>query len=342
MAENILAAPKTLVGIKGDDVKLRTVLDSWMGYHVLRPADLPANHQRPEEQERHLLYVLLIMSLVYKYWNGYKKGPGGTYHFRDAQLKENNYETYLGHNIAAIAVDGNGRVVDFDFNHNEVLRSSIEHAEARLMRRMFNLTDVQSTWNLSGPQDPNAGVYTSLLANTTVYTTAEPCAQCIGIMALARAKEVIYVQPDDGTMRVANALYNLMPYGAQVMPIAAERLQIPHGIELTTRFGQFAENLKAEPFWEQRDATGVVIKKDDFPSLVSFLCTDKAREVFETAYKELGELRNAVRALKYPDYPDRQSRAAGEEKRLTNGEVLGEVSGFLDYALNLKQRGTSH
>src|SRR5687768_3781609 len=115
MSDITIAAPKTLVGVKGDALKIKTVLESWSGKDVLSAADLPVKYLQAEERERHLLYVQLVMSLVYKYWNGNKKGRDGTYRFRDAQLKENTYESYLGHNIAAIAVDGDGRVADFDF-----------------------------------------------------------------------------------------------------------------------------------------------------------------------------------------------------------------------------------
>ncbi len=48
-------------------------------------------------------------------------------------------DRYLGHNIACIAVDENGSILDFDFNHNELFNSSAEHAEARLVRRLFSL-----------------------------------------------------------------------------------------------------------------------------------------------------------------------------------------------------------
>ena len=43
-----------------------------------------------------------------------------------------NWDRYLGHNIACIAVDGNGEIIDFDFNHNDFFRSSAEHAESRI------------------------------------------------------------------------------------------------------------------------------------------------------------------------------------------------------------------
>src|SRR3981189_2447238 len=46
-----------------------------------------------------------------------------------------NWDRYLGHNIACIAVDGNGEIIDFDFNHNDLFRSSAEHAESRMVRR---------------------------------------------------------------------------------------------------------------------------------------------------------------------------------------------------------------
>src|SRR5262249_60859373 len=38
-----------------------------------------------------------------------------------------NWDRYVGHNIACIAVDGNGEIIDFDFNHNHFFRSSAEH-----------------------------------------------------------------------------------------------------------------------------------------------------------------------------------------------------------------------
>src|SRR5437763_1832568 len=108
----------------------------------------------PAAQERHRIYSYLLMKLIHRFWNGNKRGPLGTYPLRArqqdlAQLPPNpkryrgdmianpgglrvNWDRYLGHNIACIAVDGNGEIIDLDFNHNDLFRSSAEHAESRI------------------------------------------------------------------------------------------------------------------------------------------------------------------------------------------------------------------
>ncbi|HYY42101.1 MAG TPA: hypothetical protein VE775_05165, partial [Pyrinomonadaceae bacterium] len=99
----------------------------------------------PEEQERHRIYCLLLMSLIVNFYNGNKHGQEGTYPGRAQQRRPNGlYQggQYLGHNIACLAVDGDGFIIDFDFNHNELFSSSVEHAESRLVRRIFSLTQL--------------------------------------------------------------------------------------------------------------------------------------------------------------------------------------------------------
>ena len=159
--------------------------------------------------------------------------------------------TYLGHNIGAIAVDARGTIVDFDFNHNEVFNSSVEHAESRLVRRLFGLAQVFDPWRQAGvgmaPEcrargrrrargrarpapreaprtflftaDPVATLsavagaapaqrgYGTLLADVSIYTSLESCAQCSGIMALANVREVAYLQYDQGQYLVGNLMY---------------------------------------------------------------------------------------------------------------------------------------
>src|SRR6266446_6975637 len=82
-----------------------------------------------EQNERHRLYNLLVMSLVVHYWNGNKRGNLGEYPWREKQRGPGGRGylggDYLGHNIASIAVDGKGEVIDFDFNHNDILNSSV-------------------------------------------------------------------------------------------------------------------------------------------------------------------------------------------------------------------------
>ena len=67
-----------------------------------------------------------------------------------------NWDRYVGHNIACVAVDGNGEIIDFDFNHNEFFRSSAEHAESRMVRRLFSLTDIFDSWKTGQPVERQA------------------------------------------------------------------------------------------------------------------------------------------------------------------------------------------
>ncbi|NJO02605.1 MAG: hypothetical protein HC880_13800 [Bacteroidia bacterium] len=79
------------------------------------------------EQERHKIYSLMLLALTFQQWNGNRYGVEGEYPMREKQKKASGLYRegdYLGHNIAAIAVDGNGRIIDFDFNHNNIFNSS--------------------------------------------------------------------------------------------------------------------------------------------------------------------------------------------------------------------------
>jgi hypothetical protein len=115
-------------------------------------------------KERHRIYCHLLMKLMVRFWNGNKRGPLGSYPRRVKQMEavqpvqptqryrgdmiadpdrlRINWDRYVGHNIACVAVDGNGEIIDFDFNHNDFFRSSAEHAESRMVRRLFSLTDI--------------------------------------------------------------------------------------------------------------------------------------------------------------------------------------------------------
>ena len=183
----------------------------------------------PAVQERHRIYCYLLMKLVHRFWNGNKRGPFGTYPLRArqldlAQLPPNpkryrgdmldkpgglrvNWDRYLGHNIACIAVDGNGEIIDFDFNHNDLFRSSAEHAESRIVRRLFSLTSIFDNWRTGQPvaDKPRA----ASLNDITLYTSLESCAQCSGVMSLAGVKQIIYMQNDFTAYKIGNIMYNL-------------------------------------------------------------------------------------------------------------------------------------
>jgi tRNA(Arg) A34 adenosine deaminase TadA len=181
------------------------------------------NH--PAVQERHRIYSYLLMKLIHRFWNGNKNGPLGTYPQRTKQLEKGRtdryggdihersdrahipWDRYIGHNIACVAVDGLGHIIDFDFNHNPFFRNTVEHAESRLVRRLFSLTDVFDSWRTG--RNVNNKPHAALLSEVTLYTSLESCAQCSGMMSLAGVKQVVYMQNDFTTYKIGNIMFNL-------------------------------------------------------------------------------------------------------------------------------------
>ncbi len=126
-----------------------------LGYYWNQPvsalATVQPNALSEGAAERHRLYSLMTFALIHAYFNGNKNGLEGEYPWRAKQRRANGTyegESYIGHNIACIAVDENGEIVDFDFNHNEMFNSSVEHAEARLIKRIFSLNQIYDNWEL--------------------------------------------------------------------------------------------------------------------------------------------------------------------------------------------------
>ncbi|WP_406003150.1 hypothetical protein [Streptomyces sp. NBC_00829] len=323
----------------------------------------------PAMQERHRIYSMLLMSIVLDSWNGNKYGEVGDYgQWRaDQRMPQaaNVYRggSYLGHNIAALAVDAEGRVIDYDFNHNEIFDSSVEHAESRLVRRVFALNQVYDQWEGNGetrhrriaapdrqqrrvfatavtdrgdrvtPRTPEkvASGYSTLLSDVTVYTSLESCAQCTGIMCLASVKEVVYLQPDAGQFLIGNIMRRATK--AQSLsftaprPIPGKEIGLRYYSELTEGAEDFAARVRDEPFFQSPTKT------NNSPSVTSYLCTDGAYRTFQSATVEL----SGWSSLEHPDYrPDRP------ESALSNRQVLGMAKDFLEYVKGVKNRGTSH
>lgn len=189
------------------------------------------------------------MALVYRYWNGNKRGAAGEYPWRPRQrLSDGRYSggDYLGHNIACIGVDGAGRPIDFDFNHNEIFSSSVEHAESRLVQRVFSLVQLRHDWRPPDTLRPEAAPvrrYSTVLEDVTIYTTLEPCAQCAGIMALGCVRQVVYVQRDPGMYLISNILRNLtQPTLRAPLPIRAAEF----GLEYADRLDQAYQSFTRE------------------------------------------------------------------------------------------------
>lgn len=333
----------------------------------------------PEWEERHRIYAHLLMALVYHYWNGYKYGrpkSDGDYplNYRPTSADPDYVDgSYYGHNIAALAVDHFGYVLDFDFNHNDLFNSSAEHAEARLVRRLYSLAQVSDAWGVlpetlkerrsGAPRGSERrrraaqhlrsetarsaakedDVRRATLSGVTIYTSLESCAQCAGVMALAQIQQVIYLQTDPQFFFIGRILRNLTTdRGRAPLPISAAEFHLPFFAELDRKFRVFAQAQDAkqgEPFY--RGGT----EPHWSSSISSFLCTTTARDIFKTGGDALND------PLRYEEFDGAQDGANApltakpsmvERKPLSNAEVRVEALDFLDYARRKGLRGTPH
>ena len=311
-------------------------------------------------KERHRIYCHLLMKLMVRFWNGNKRGPLGSYPRRAKQMEavqpvqptqryrgdmiENpdrlrvNWDRYVGHNIACVAVDGNGEIIDFDFNHNDFFRSSAEHAESRMVRRLFSLTDIFDSWKTGDRIGDRSRAFS--LQNVTLYTSLESCAQCSGVMSLGGVKQVVYLQNDFTAYMIGNIMFNLanpvsgLPGAPKPIPASAVGLQQFQALnDANLAFVKDLQDAKARndstrAFFISPDKTVV----DFDPSITSFLCTDAARDIFEAGGKQLEAM-----ALKFPNEKHPDGRDV-----LTNQECLEEARSFFKYADLEGYRGSPH
>jgi tRNA(Arg) A34 adenosine deaminase TadA len=331
--------------------------------------------QQEAVRERHRIYCRLLMKLITRFWNGNKRGPLGSYPLRAAQIEpiQSNgpgqptqryrgdvvkdpdpsgprvsWDRYLGHNIACIAVDGNGEIIDFDFNHNDLFRSTAEHAEARMVRRLFSLTDIFDSWKTGRvPGKPRA----ASLTKVTLYTSLESCAQCSGVMSLAGVKQVVYLQNDFTAYKIGNIMYNLanrIPTAKDALgnvladrpgapvPIPASMIDLEEFDALNKANLDFVSDLKAAE--ARRDSSNAFFVSSDKnfvdydPVITSFLCTDKARQIFEQGGNKLDEVPLKFTNSRFPDDKD----------VLTNEQCLAEAREFFKYVDIEGYRGSPH
>jgi tRNA(Arg) A34 adenosine deaminase TadA len=332
---------------------------------------LPAELSNDVVRERHCIFSLLLMALIFRFWNGNNNGPRGMYPQRERQKETGqepkadsfsytgdyfvsndpqrvSWDRYIGHNIACLAVDGKGEVMDFDFNHNDVFRSSAEHAESRLVRRIFSLADLIDAWKPGKPIRGKSPAFT--LKDVTIYTSLESCAQCSGVMSLGRVKQVVYLQNDPGAYRIGNIMYNLAGRedpkkgdgsALAAIPIPASDIGLPYFLELNAGFDKFrSEMLQAEALNDSKRAFFVPPSSQLVPnpapiytqSITSFLCTDAALDIFEAGAAEFDKMQ-----LKHP-----AAKSANLPEVWSNKQCLEEAKKFFSYASILGFRGSPH
>lgn len=324
-------------------------------------ASVPSSISDPGQVERHRIYSLLTMALISAYWNGNKYGAEGEYPWRAEQRRSEGLyrgdaagDRYLGHNIACVAVDENGEVVDFEFNHNELYNSSAEHAEARLVRRIFSLNQSYNHWQIAAKGDSIDVNYSNVLNGITLYTSLESCAQCSGIMALGYVMKVVYLQQDIGQNLIGNILYNLTrphekvesfkfddntytrpkpkPRNFAPEPIAAQAFEFEYQDRLERSYTAFlAEGAKEDGrrFFKNNG------KEKRADSLTSFLCTDEAKAIFDSGAQEFANMKLANEQWT-------PTRGDGLPATMTNAKALEHAQAFLSHAISTARRGTPH
>lgn len=296
-------------------------------------------------QERHRIYASALADLTRHYWCGNKYGLAGTYPQNpDASTWQGHCpylgNEYRGHNIAALAVDHDGYIIDFDFNHNALFDASTEHAEARLIKRVFSLTQLQDSWNVASADNP-ADKYSNALSRVTVYTTLESCTQCTGVMMLGRVREVVYLQSDPGMYRIGDFLHTLTArkekedFIRAPEPISASGIGTPIVDDLDAAFGAFVDERDTGPAFYVYPGG----REKRTSSITSFLCTEAAL----TAFSKLAD-RLEGDDLEHPDFKPVCDEDSAEcvNRKLSNSAAKKEATDFVSYAKTKGHRGTPH
>ena len=309
-------------------------LSKYIDGPVRKLVELIPTEISPADQERHRLYCLLLMAMVAHNFCARANSvdaPAGKEHGMNPLLPEDHElakrgqflrRDYNGHNIAAFAVDRKGRIIDFDFNHNELFNSSVEHAEARLLNRLFKLSKIHDSWAI-GPQPdefPEENRYSKALRGVTVYTSLESCAQCSGIMTLGNVKEVVYLQDDPGQYKIGNIMYHLTnsskpgPKQGAPRPIPASLVGLAAFDQLNAAYNAYADKHR--------------------PGMTAFLCTDAAYKIFLDAERALVDFE-----VRYPGEP---GDPCDQSAPLNNAGVKVECLSFYQYVVDKGRRGTPH
>jgi tRNA(Arg) A34 adenosine deaminase TadA len=192
-----------------------------------------------------------------------------------------------GYDIAAViawSVDDVEKTPEFVFGHNKNFeyRGEINHAEINTMRAAYELKRDPSV----DPNDPEKvfGSYTYALANTTLYTTLEPCPMCASTMLLARVPRAVYFMEDPG-IRDPKSHEVIIPIPKSVYgrTLKQERSTMKEAEEANRRM------------W--RDATGPPYDKyfggpsgSRYFNITAYL-TFHGKELFETGYKKLRDFK---------------------------------------------------
>ena len=182
------------------------------------------------EMERHSIYLLLAMALVFDSWCVNRTRPEQVQTYADGE-RERIFQDYLGHNVGALVVGPGEGILAFALNRNVELKSTLEHAEARAIRHALNRR------NKSGESGRDLWSFTNLLKGARLYATLEPCSQCAGILELANLQSIVYAQDDPFQCGIVNVLYKLHLHlrpGIASLPVPIRATFLPFWDELSS------------------------------------------------------------------------------------------------------------
>lgn len=252
------------------------------------------------EKWRHLMFSYAISSLMWEGFNGNKEGPIGYYPQRESQVaaifkpidtndrvynsrwseKDVKVESYVGHNIVAIAVGKRGDILRVAYNHNVLFTSTVDHAEERLIDSLFKdpAAFVQNSHIeiLEPDQKVDVGKH---MQHISVYTSLEPCQQCSGKFHVALVPEVIFCQRDWEIQLMQVEMYEQF---RKTRSIPASQFKFPPYQELARCYYDFVGEVDTVPnmVFFQNNGKPVQAKK----TMPYFLCTDDCQRICQNGH----------------------------------------------------------
>lgn len=307
------------------DDKLSEVVD-------VDPFELIDDLGRPEVKERLRIFSFLLIGLVSRFWNGNKFLDNNTTQ-NDHTFKENRGGgTYPGHNVACLAVGRDSRIITYEFHHHDFAGSLVEHAEARIIRRLFDLRVPLYDWR-SG-REINQAERRRQLQDVTVITSLQSCPQCTGAMMWGRVAKLVYLQTDPGVAALSNLMCKLAgtnKEGSNLAPVPVHGacIDFPYSHSLDEGYARFMSNSPSSS--ESHDFELAHRPSNSFArdrSITSYLCTPYAQSQFSRGGKEFDTLQ-----LQFPTY-----RCSLSEHSASNEECLSEARMFFEYVSSRGKR----
>jgi tRNA(Arg) A34 adenosine deaminase TadA len=233
--------------------------------------------------------------LIDHQWNCLKPGTDGrlyddrNQHLRKEDVSESLLKgSYLGHNIAAIAVYLPTKTpIMFAFNHVSLFRSHAQtHAEHRLIKWCFENPLVYHN------QVPPVQPYNSAELGRTlaIVSSLEPCWLCAGALKMCDIREVVYMESDPGVgnsmQTVANGFLNGLQGPSETAGISLKatiELLGLSNVPAQLEWAYMRFNMHPPVQMWRTEPHGPLKNSDGIPA---FLCSSEAKRLFQRCREE--------------------------------------------------------